>query len=143
MLKRRHETSDSLIREILGNTRVIAMVGASPKPHRPSYRVMAFLLAKGFRVIPVNPRCAGGEIHGQPVVASLAEIAYAVDMVDIFRRVDAAGGVADEAIAIGAKVVWMQLGIRDEEAAARAEAAGIEVIMDRCPAIEWRRLGLG
>ncbi|TLP43429.1 MULTISPECIES: CoA-binding protein [Cohaesibacter] len=125
------------IKHILETTKVIALVGASDKPARASHRVMAFLLDKGYRVIPVNPGKAGGEILGQTVVGSLADIAEPVDMVDIFRNSEAAGQVVDEAIAIKAKVVWMQLGVINEEAAARAEAEGITVIMDRCPKIEY------
>ncbi|MBI4184054.1 MAG: CoA-binding protein [Proteobacteria bacterium] len=137
------DPDDALIRSALARTRVIALIGASVNPDRPSHGVMAFLLAKGYRVFPVNPRYAGREIHGRRVVARLADIPGPVDMVDIFRRAEEAGQAVDEAIAIGAKTVWMQLGVVDEAAAARARAAGLTVIMDRCPAIEWRRLGLG
>jgi len=116
-------------------------VGASPDWNRPSYFVLKYLLRKGYRVIPVNPRATGQEILGQRVYASLAEIPERVDVVDVFRRADAIPGIVDEAIAIGAKVVWLQLGIRNDQAAAKAEAAGIEVIMNRCPKIEFGRLG--
>ena len=133
--------TDSEIRDILTSTRTIALVGWSPKPDRPSHRVAAFLKARGYRVIPVNPGQAGQTVLGETVVASLAE-AGPVDMVDIFRRSEEAGGVVDQAIAAGAKVVWMQLGVVDEAAAARARAAGLKVVMDRCPAIEIPRLGL-
>ncbi|MFM8990743.1 MAG: CoA-binding protein [Alphaproteobacteria bacterium] len=131
---------DAYIREILRDVRVIAMVGASPNWNRPSYFAMKYLQAKGYRVIPVNPVAAGQEILGEKVHASLATIGDKVDMVDIFRNSEAAGPISDEAIAIGAKVVWMQLGVRNDEAAARAEAAGLRVVMNRCPKIEYGRL---
>ena len=134
--------SDDLIREVLTATRVIAMVGASPQPERDSNDVMAFLIERGYRVIPVNPNVAGQQIHGQRVVARLSEIQEPVDMVDIFRNPEAAGQAVDEAIAIGAKAVWLQLGVINEAAAARAQAAGLKVIMDRCPKIEMPRLGI-
>ena len=133
---------DDDIRALLRQTQRIAMVGASNKPDRPSYGVMRFLLDQGYEVIPVNPVLAGQTIHGQMVVAQLADIAPPVDMVDIFRASDAAGAVVDEAIAHGAQSVWMQLGVVDAVAAVRAEAAGLSVVMDRCPKIEIARLGL-
>jgi len=133
--------SDAMLRRILAETRTIAMVGASTNWNRPSYFVMKYLQAKGYRVIPVNPAAAGQEILGETVRASLSEIAEPVDLVDVFRRSDQVGPVADEAISIGAKVLWMQLGVRNDEAAARAEAAGLTVVMDRCPKIEFGRLG--
>jgi predicted CoA-binding protein len=138
------EPSDADLRRILTETRTIAVVGWSPKPDRPSHRVAAFLKAKGFRVIPVNPGQAGQEALGEVVRASLAEIGGGVDMVDIFRRSEEAGAVVDEALVHlpGVKAVWMQLGVVDAAAAARARAAGITVVMDRCPAIEMPRLGL-
>lgn len=137
-------TTDSDIRRILTESRVIALVGASPKPERAAHGVMAFLLARGHTVIPVNPGLAGGEILGRKVYARLADIDQPIDMVDIFRNSDAAGGVVDEALALPQKpkTVWMQLGVVDEAAAERARAAGVTAIMDRCPAIEYRRLGL-
>jgi uncharacterized protein len=130
------------IRELLEQTRTIAMVGASDRPDRPSHGVMAFLQRRGYRVIPVNPQIAGRELLGEQVVAALADVAGPIDMVDIFRRPIAAGEAVDEAIAAGAKSVWLQLGVINEDAAARAEAAGLKVVMDRCPAIEIPRLGV-
>lgn len=135
-------TDDAKITRILTTVRTIALVGWSPKADRPSHRVAAYLAARGYRVIPVNPGQAGERsAWGEVVRASLSE-AGPVDMVDIFRRSEEVGPVVDEAIATGAKVIWMQLGIEDQDAAARAEAAGMEVMMNRCPAIEIPRLGL-
>jgi uncharacterized protein len=133
--------TDSDIRDILTSVKTIAVVGWSPKPDRPSHGVAAFLKRRGYRVIPVNPGQAGQQALGETVVATLAE-AGPVDMVDIFRRSEEAGAVVDAAIAARAKVVWMQLGVIDEAAAARARAAGLRVVMNRCPAIEIPRLGL-
>jgi len=132
--------SDDHLRQILREVRLIAMVGASPDWNRPSYFAMKYLQDKGFRVIPVNPKVAGGTILGELVYADLADLPLVPDMVDIFRNSAAAGPLSDQAIALGAKVVWMQLGVRHEEAAARAEAAGLRVIMNRCPKIEYMRL---
>jgi predicted CoA-binding protein len=138
-----HETyPDPYLRGILTGVRTIAVVGASPRRVRPSHGVMAYLQRRGYRAIPVNPNAAGGTIHGETCYATLAEIPEPIDMVDIFRRAGAAGEIVDEAIAVGAKVVWMQLGVRDDEAAIRAEAHGVKVVMNRCPAIEIPRLGL-
>jgi predicted CoA-binding protein len=133
--------SDETIRTILAETRRIAVVGASDKPWRPSHGVFGFLLSRGYDATPVNPLLAGRTIHGRAVVARL-EDAAPLDMVDIFRASANAGAAVDAAIALGARTVWMQLGVVDEAAAERARAAGIIVVMDRCPVIEVRRLGL-
>ena len=133
--------SDQQIRRILENVRTIAMVGASTNWNRPSYFVMKYLQGKGYRVIPVNPTAAGQILLGEKVYASLRDIPDEVDKVDMFRAPDEAPGVVADAIAIGAKVVWMQLGVRNDEAAKTAETAGIEVVMNRCPKIEFGRLG--
>jgi predicted CoA-binding protein len=131
---------DAYLRQILRDVKVIAMVGASPQWNRPSFFAMKYLQGKGYRVIPVNPQAAGQDILGEKVYADLADVPDKVDMVDIFRRSDAVGPIVDEAIRKGAKVVWMQIGVRNDEAAARAEAAGLRVVMNRCPKIEWSRL---
>lgn len=131
---------DSYLRKILRECKTIAMVGASANWNRPSYFAMKYLLDRGYRVIPVNPAVAGQEIMGQKVYAALAELPAKADMVDIFRNSEAAGPITDEAIAHGAKVVWMQLGVVNEAAAKRAEAAGLRVVMNRCPKIEHSRL---
>jgi O-acetylhomoserine (thiol)-lyase len=133
--------SDAKIRRILSTVRTIAMVGASSNWNRPSYFVMKYLQGKGYRVIPVNPGTAGQEQLGEKIYASLRDIPDKIDMVDIFRASDQVEPIVEDAIAIGAKVVWMQLGVRNDEAAARAESAGIEVVMNRCPKIEFGRLG--
>ena len=133
--------SDAKLRRILSTVRTIAMVGASPNWNRPSYFVMKYLQGKGYRVIPVNPGTAGKEQLGETIYASLRDIPDKIDMVDIFRASDQVGPIVDDAIAIGAKVVWMQLGVRNDAAAEKAEAAGIEVVMNRCPKIEFGRLG--
>jgi len=132
--------SDAYIRDILATNRSIAMVGASPNPSRPSYFAMKYLKQKGFRLIPVNPGQEGKTILGERVYASLAAIEEKVDIVDIFRNSEAALGITQEAIAIGARVVWMQLGVRNDEAARLAEEADLQVVMNRCPKIEYGRL---
>jgi len=127
-------------REILKTVKTIAVVGASPNEARPSYGVMRFLIAKGYAVIPINPGQAGKKILEMPVFASLADVPEAIDMVDIFRASDAVDGVVHEAMALTPrpKAVWMQLGVRNDDAAAFAEGFGTKVIMNRCPAIELR-----
>ncbi|MBW4093576.1 MAG: O-acetylhomoserine aminocarboxypropyltransferase [Proteobacteria bacterium] len=132
---------DAQLRRILSSVRTIALVGASSNWNRPSYFVMKYLQGKGYRVIPVNPGLAGQELLGAHAYASLRDIPEPIDMVDIFRASDQVGPIVDDAIAIGAKVVWMQLGVRNDAAAARAESAGLEVVMNRCPKIEFGRLG--
>ena len=135
-------TSDEDISALLRATKTIAVIGASNKPERASYGVMAAVQAHGFSVLPVNPGLAGGTIHGATVVADLAAIGEPVDMVDIFRNSEAAAEAVDQAIAAGAKSVWLQLGVVNEEAASRAEKAGLKVVMDRCLKIELGRLGV-
>lgn len=122
--------TDDQLRTILTDAKTIAMIGASSNPEKPSYRIFGALLAAGYRVIPVNPRET--EVHGQKAVASLADIAEPVDIVDVFRRSEDTPAIADEAIAAKAKVLWLQLGVTNDDAAARAKAAGLIVIMDKC-----------
>lgn len=133
---------DDGIRTLLTNARTIALVGASDRPDRASYGVMAYLQRQGYRVIPVNPQITGEHLHGEFVFRDLDQIGEPIDIVDIFRNSAAAGEVVDAAIAVGAKAVWMQLGVVNEAAAARADAAGLQVVMDRCPKIEIPRLGV-
>jgi len=135
-------TRDDDIAELLRKSRTIAVVGASDRPSRPSYGVMKFLQDWGYRVIPVNPQITGERVLGEFVWRELAQIGVHIDIVDIFRRPEAAGEAVDQAIFVGAKAVWMQIGVINEEAAARAEAAGLKVVMDRCPKIEIPRLGM-
>jgi len=132
--------TDDTLREILTTTSRIALIGASAKPWRASHEVMRFLLDRGYDVTPVNPGLAGQRIHDRTVVATLAEAAP-LDMVDVFRASIHVGALVDRAILLGAKTIWMQLGVVDKDAAAKARAAGITVVMDRCPVIEDRRLG--
>ena len=132
--------TDAYLREILKSVRLIAMVGASPHWNRPSYFAMKYLQDKGYRVIPVNPQALGQEILGEKVYGDLSEVPEKIDMVDIFRRSETAPALVDQAIAKGAKIVWMQLGVRNDAAAAKAEAAGLKVVMNRCPKIEYSRL---
>lgn len=136
------EYSDDLLKDILTHTRRIAVVGVSPNPVRPSYYVARYLSLKGYEVIPVNPGHAGKELFGQTVVASLSEIDGAVDMVDIFRRSDAVPPIVDEALAAFPELqtIWMQIGVENPEAAAKAESRGVTVIQNRCPKIEYQRL---
>lgn len=136
----RESYSDTYLVEILRNHRLIAMVGASPNWNRPSYFAMKYLQAKGYRVIPVNAAAAGEQILGERVYASLVSVPIGVDVVDIFRKAEAVPAIVDEAIAMGAKVVWMQLGVRHAAAAAKAERSGLKVVMNRCMKIEFGRL---
>ena len=135
-------TAPEEIAELLANARTIAMVGASDRPGRASYGVMKFLQDKGYRVIPVNPRITGEHVHGEYVWRELSQIGEPIDIVDIFRKSEEVGPIVDDAIAVGAKAVWMQLDVVNEEAAAKAEAAGLKVVMDHCQKIEFARLGL-
>jgi uncharacterized protein len=130
------------IAELLSQARVIAMVGASDRPDRPSYGVMKFLQDHGYRVYPVNPQITGQHVHGEFIWRELSQIGEQIDIVDIFRRPEAAGEAVDEAIKVGAKAVWMQLGVINHDAAARAEAAGLKIVMDRCPKIDIPSLGV-
>jgi predicted CoA-binding protein len=134
--------SDDYIRDILATVKTIAMVGASANTARPSYFVLKYLSERGFTMLPINPGLAGQTILGLPVYASLADVPQPIDMVDVFRRSDAAGEVVDAALALAPppKVIWMQLSVRDDAAAARAEARGVKVVMNRCPKIEYSRL---
>jgi predicted CoA-binding protein len=135
-------TRDEDIAELLRNARTIAVVGASDRPDRPSYGVMKFLQEWGYRVLPVNPQITGEHVLGEFVWRELAQIGIPIDIVDIFRRPEMAMEAVEQAIFVGAKAVWMQLGVINEEAAAHAEAAGLKVVMDRCPHIEIPRLRL-
>ena len=133
---------DAYIKNILTTTKTLALVGAGANPARPSYIVLKYLTERGYRVIPVNPGLAGQSICGQEVVASLKDIREPLDMVEIFRNSEAAGPIVDEALTLEPKpkVIWMQLSVRNDAAAARAEAQGVSVVMNRCPKIEYGRL---
>ncbi len=135
-------TSDDTIRTLLTEARVIALVGISDSPLRPSNQVMAALQDHGYRVYPVNPRITGEHVHGEFVWRELAQIGEPIDIIDVFRRAEEVDEVVDQAIAVGAKAVWLQLGIVNEAAAARAEAAGLTVVVDRCTKVELARLGV-
>ena len=135
-------TRDEDIADLLASARTIAVIGASDRPERPSYGVMRFLQNHGYRVLPVNPQITGEHVLGEFVWRELAQIGVPIDIVDIFRRPDAVDEAIEQAIFVGAKAVWMQIGVVNEEAAARAEAAGLKVVMDRCPKIEIPRLGV-
>ena len=135
-------TRDEDIAELLRNARSIAVVGASDRPERPSYGVMKFLQERGYRILPVNPQITGEHILGEFVWRELAQIGIPIDIVDIFRRPEMAAEAVEQAIFVGAKAVWMQIGVVNEEAAAQAESAGLKVVMDRCPKIEIPRLGI-
>ncbi|OEY65871.1 CoA-binding protein [Marinobacter sp. X15-166B] len=130
------------IRRILESVRTLALVGASDKPHRPSHEVMAYLQGRGYRVIPVNPKLAGQTLRGETVYASLADIPEPVDMADLFLAPVRTDAVIDQAINLKIPVIWMQIGVLNESGAARAEAAGVSVVMDRCPKQEIPRLGV-
>ncbi|MEO5641624.1 MAG: CoA-binding protein [Sphingomicrobium sp.] len=135
-------TTDAEIDELLKGTNVIAIVGASDRPDRASFGVMKFAQDRGYRTIPVNPRITGEHVHGEFVWRELGQLGEPIDIVDVFRKSEDVGPVVDEAIAVGAKAVWMQLGIRNAEAAAKAEAAGLKVVEDKCLKIELARSGL-
>src|SRR4051794_29954702 len=135
-------TREEDIAELLTNARTIAIVGASDRPSRPSYGVMQFLQDHGYRVLPVNPQITGEHVLGEFVWRELAQIGIPIDIVDIFRRPEMAAEAVDQAIFVGAKAVWMQIGVVNDAAAAKAEAAGLKVVMDRCPKIEIPRLGV-
>jgi len=135
-------TDDAGLRDLLTNARTVALVGISDRPERASNHVMAALQAHGYRVYPVNPQITGEHIHGEFVWRELSQIGEAIDIVDVFRKSSEAGAVVDAAVAVGAKAVWLQQGVIDDAAAARAEAAGLKVVMDRCMKIELQRLAV-
>ncbi len=135
-------TTDDELRTLLAEAHTVAIVGVSDSPDKPSYGVMAAMQEHGYRVFPVNPRITGEHVHGEFVWRELSQIGEPIDIVDIFRRSEDVGPIVDQAIAVGAKAVWMQLGIENAEAAAKAEAAGLKVVMNHCPKIELARLGV-
>lgn len=135
-------TTDAEIRDLLTAARTVALVGISDRPDRASNHVMAAMQDHGYRVLPVNPMITGEHIHGEYVWRELSQLGDPIDIVDIFRKSSEAGAAVDAAIAVGAKAVWLQLGVIDEAAAARAEAAGLQVVMDRCIKVELARLGV-
>ncbi len=135
-------TTDAEIRDLLARARTVAVVGLSDRPERASNQVMAALQDHGYRVLPVNPQITGEHVHGEFVWRELGQLGDPIDIVDVFRKSSEAGAVVDQAIAVGAKAVWLQLGVIDDAAAARAEAAGLAVVMDRCTKIELARLGV-
>jgi predicted CoA-binding protein len=134
--------TDGAIASILKDTRTIAVIGAGTDRFKPVYGVISFLISRGYDVYPVNPTAAGETVHGKTILADISEIPVPIDMVDCFRRSEFIPPVVDRAIEVGAKSVWMQLGVINEEAATKAREAGLLVVMDRCPVIEWNRLGL-
>ena len=137
----RHDASSpDRLRDILANAKTIAVFGASPEPWRPSFGVMRYLKRVGYRVIPVNPTAVGETVHGERFYATLMDVPEPIDLVDVFRRPDAVGEAVDQAIAVKAKAIWLQLGIRNDEACARAEAAGLAVVQNRCISVEHSRL---
>ena len=133
-------TSDEAIADVLRSVKTIALLGASHKPQRPSYRVMQFLLSHDYQVVPVNPGLSGTDLLGQRVYGSLAEVPCPIDMVDVFRNASHLPAIVDDTIGLGIGTLWTQLDVIDRAAAMRAESHGVRVIMDRCPAIEWPRL---
>jgi predicted CoA-binding protein len=134
--------NDTAVAGILKNTRTIAVIGAGTDRFKPVYGVMGWLISHGYDVYPVNPQAAGETVHGKTILADMGDVPVPIDMVDCFRRSEFIPPVVDRAIEVGAKTVWMQLGVMNEEAAEKARAAGMQVVMDRCPVIEWSRLGL-
>ena len=134
------DLSPDALRALLARARTIAVVGASPEPWRPSFGISHYLKAARYRMVPVNPNHVGECLHGEPVVAALGDVAGPIDLVNVFRRSDAVGPIVEDAIAAGAGAIWLQLGIRNDEAAARAEAAGLTVVTNRCISVEHARL---